>query len=58
MATTYTQMVDVEYCLICKDFIGKGHDPAICNKESCKNSFEYEMNWIKFAKQQLKNRES
>ena len=46
---TYTQITDVEHCLICGDYIGKGHDPAICGRPQCRTVFDYECAFNKFA---------
>ena len=48
-------MTKVEHCLICHDYIGKGNDPAICKKQRCKNLFEYECAFNKFAKEITEN---
>jgi len=46
-------MVEIEYCLICHKHIGKGNDPAICDKKSCYEIFMYEVNFNKFAREQM-----
>ena len=43
-------MTEVEYCLICKQHIGKGNDPAVCSKQTCRDLFEYECDFNKWAK--------
>jgi len=44
-------MVEVEYCLVCKSYIGKGNDPAICKNKGCEVLLEYECAFNKFANQ-------
>jgi hypothetical protein len=47
-------MAEVEYCLICKVYIGKGNDPAICKERGCKEVYDYEIAFNKFAKADMK----
>ena len=45
----HIQMTEVENCLICKIYIGKGHDPAICEKKRCEEIYLFEVAFNKFA---------
>lgn len=48
-------MTETVHCLICHEHIGKGNDPAICKKQRCKDLFEYECAFNKFAKESTEN---
>ena len=52
------QMTEVEHCLICNQYIGKGNDPAVCSKQACRDLFEYECSFNKWAKKQIKENAS
>lgn len=52
MTTTTIKMTDVEHCLICGEYIGKGNDPALCNSKHCLEVFECEVSFNKFTKEQ------
>lgn len=52
MTETRIPMTEIEHCLICHAHIGKGHDPAICEKKSCFEIFEFESNFNEWAKTQ------
>lgn len=54
MSVTIIPMEDVEYCLICGRYIGKGNDPALCGDEYCKMIFDYECEFNKWAREQGK----
>ena len=47
------KMVDQEHCVICGEYICKGHDPAICNKERCILDFETEVAFNKAAREEV-----
>ena len=50
-------MAETAHCLICHEYIGKGNDPAICEKQRCKDLFTYECAFNKFAKEIEENQE-
>ena len=52
------QIIKTEHCLICHEYIGKGNDPAICKKQRCKDIFEYECAFNKFAKKITENQKN
>jgi hypothetical protein len=52
MTTNYYKMTEIEKCLICNKWIGKGHDPAVCG-DDCLSLLKYEMNFNKWAKSQV-----
>ena len=47
-----TKMIDEERCLMCKTFIGKGNELAICYDPLCLESFEYEQAFNKFGREE------
>jgi hypothetical protein len=52
MTTKHTKMTEVEKCLICNKWIGKGHDPAVCG-EDCLYWLNVEMNFNTWTKSQV-----
>ena len=57
MTTKHYKMEDVEKCLICNKWIGKGHDPAVCSS-GCLSLFKYEINFNRWAKKESEKEES
>ncbi len=46
------KMVDQEHCLICNDYIGKGHDPAVCLSARCNALYSHEAAFNRMANNQ------
>lgn len=44
------KMKDYDRCVVCGAYIGKGHDPALCDNENCKVVFDFECSFNKLAK--------
>lgn len=55
MTTIRIKMVDCDRCIICGNYIGKGHDPAVCS-DNCLYWYHIECDFNKWAKQQATDR--
>lgn len=44
-------MKDLDRCLICGAFIGKGNDPAICGRRKCGSSYRVECEFNKSVRE-------
>ena len=55
MGTKRIPMVEVDRCLICNKYIGKGNDPAVCDDQGCHDLLKYETNFNAWAKEQVRN---
>ena len=47
------KMVDHDRCLICGGYIGKLHDPALCDDERCRASYDFECSFNRLAREEM-----
>lgn len=48
-------MLDVDRCLICNKYIGKGHDPAVCDNPDCQSHFQIECDFNDMYEREIKD---